>query len=94
MLYPLCQAEWERGEFRDCNGVHNGLALAGAVVAAEQRAGPHQGRPAGSVGPPPVIRREQLQSMRERNMARQQQLDTQAQFIMFLSIQRVSFSSI
>ena len=67
------------------------------MVAAEQRAGPHQGRPAGSVGPPPVIRREQLQSMRERNMARQQQqqqLDTQAQFIMFLSIQRVSFSSI
>ena len=37
------------------------------------------------MGPPPVIRREQLQSMRERNMARQQQqqqLDTQAQVIM------------
>ena len=40
-LYPR-QAEWERGEFRDCNGVHNGLALAAAVVAAEQRVGPHQ----------------------------------------------------
>ena len=37
------------------------------------------------MGPPPVIRREQLQRMRERNMARQQQqqqLDTQAQVIM------------
>ena len=35
------------------------------------------------MGPPPVIRREQLQSMRDRNMARQQQqqLDTQAQVI-------------
>ena len=37
------------------------------------------------MGPPPVIRREQLQRMRERNMARQQQqqqLDNQAEVIM------------
>ena len=40
------------------------------------------------MGPPPVIRREQLQRMREGNMARQQlqQLDNQAQVIMSIVV--------
>ena len=54
------------------------------------------------MGPPPVIRREQLESMREGNMARQQQqLDNQAQVIMsivfkenILAKSNVSVSSI
>ena len=45
------------------------------------------------MGPPPVIRREQLQRMRERNMARQQlqqqQLDTQAQVIISIVFKKL-----
>ena len=48
-------AEWEYGEFRDCNGVSNGTPLPPEVIAAEEAAGGYAGTPAGEVGPPPDV---------------------------------------
>merc|ERR1711997_80915 len=52
--YCRPQEEWEYGNFRDCNGVSNGTPLSPETIAAEAAAGPHHGKPAGKIGPPPV----------------------------------------
>lgn len=48
------QAEWEAGDFRDCNGISNGSPLDQEILDAEAKAEPYKGKPAGAVGPPPV----------------------------------------
>jgi len=50
------QAEWEAGDFRDCNGITNGRPLPDETLKAEAKAGPYQGTPAGAIGPPPFQR--------------------------------------
>jgi len=47
--------EWDYGKFRDCNGVSNGTPLLPETIAAEEAAGPYEGKPAGEVGPPPDV---------------------------------------
>merc|ERR1719244_1851216 len=53
--YGFCRPieEWQTGNFRDCNGVSNGVPLPPETLEAEAAAPPHHGKPAGEVGPPP-----------------------------------------
>ena len=62
----MFQSEWERGEFRDCNGVSNGRGLSQDVIRREEAAGEFRGAPAGMVGPPPVITQKNLMVMRKK----------------------------
>merc|ERR1711874_192386 len=54
------QAEWEEGDFRDCNGVSNGRSLPEETVKAEAEAGPYEGKPAGAVGPAPILKSSKI----------------------------------
>ena len=44
----------------------NGRPLSEEVISRERSAGPYKGSPAGMVGPPPVIKLEQLKKMRKK----------------------------
>merc|ERR1719187_1823991 len=50
------QVEWEEGNFRDCNGVSNGRPLPEETEIAEAEPGPYKGKPAGAVGPAPILK--------------------------------------